>query len=195
MVKAPHCVEDAWKFPFSTWRYRVLTVCERRRLNKATFVPLAMHTVNEFKDFLVQKVDSYFVLWRHLPKLGQLTICIFERLLLFRWFWYHFDSLTMEKSYILSITVEHFNREHEMLPFVRVWYVQGFGRTVLLQRYGKKYENSKLFRLFHNCQDHKDGLAGGKYLAIQIQLLVILVSVTNANEGTELRALLTFSIL
>ena len=45
MVKAPHCTEEAWKFPLSTWRYLVLTVCERNRLNKATFVPLATQTV------------------------------------------------------------------------------------------------------------------------------------------------------
>ena len=44
-VKAPHCVELAWKLPFSTCRYLVLTVCERRRLNNATLVPDAIHTV------------------------------------------------------------------------------------------------------------------------------------------------------
>ena len=44
IVKAPHCAALAWKLPFSTWRYRVLTVCERSRLNRATFVPDAMHT-------------------------------------------------------------------------------------------------------------------------------------------------------
>ena len=43
MVKAPHWVEDAWKFPFSTWRYLVLTVCDRSRLKRATLVPEAMH--------------------------------------------------------------------------------------------------------------------------------------------------------
>lgn len=44
MVKEPHCVELAWKLPFSTWRYRVLTVCERSRLKRATLVPLPMQT-------------------------------------------------------------------------------------------------------------------------------------------------------
>ena len=43
IVKAPHWVELAWKFPFSTCRYRVLTVWDRRRLKRATFVPDAMH--------------------------------------------------------------------------------------------------------------------------------------------------------
>ena len=47
MVKAPHWTEDAWKFPFSTWRYLVLTVWDRRRLNKATLVPLATQTVGK----------------------------------------------------------------------------------------------------------------------------------------------------
>ena len=45
MVKAPHCVELAWKLPPSTCRYLVLTVCERSLLKSATLVPLAMHTV------------------------------------------------------------------------------------------------------------------------------------------------------
>ena len=44
-MKAPHCVELAWKLPFSTWRYRVLTVCERNLLKRATLVPDAIHTV------------------------------------------------------------------------------------------------------------------------------------------------------
>jgi hypothetical protein len=44
MVKAPHCAEDAWKLPLSTCRYLVLTVCDRSRLNNATFVPLATQT-------------------------------------------------------------------------------------------------------------------------------------------------------
>lgn len=44
MVKAPHCVELAWKLLFSTCKYRVLTVCERNRLKSATLVPEAIHT-------------------------------------------------------------------------------------------------------------------------------------------------------
>ena len=47
MVKAPHCVELAWKLLFSTWRYRVLTVCDRSRLNSATLVPEAIHTAQK----------------------------------------------------------------------------------------------------------------------------------------------------
>jgi len=46
IVKAPHCAALAWKLPFSTWRYRVLTVCDRSRLNRATFVPDAIHTTH-----------------------------------------------------------------------------------------------------------------------------------------------------
>ena len=42
-MNAPHWVELAWKFPFSTCRYLVLTVCDLRRLNNATLVPDAMH--------------------------------------------------------------------------------------------------------------------------------------------------------
>ena len=49
MVKAPHCVEEAWKFPFSTCRYRVDTVWDLNRLNSATFVPLAIHTETKVK--------------------------------------------------------------------------------------------------------------------------------------------------
>merc|ERR1711884_492161 len=49
MVKAPHCTEEAWKFPLSTCRYLVLTVCERNLLNKATFVPLATQRSAFFK--------------------------------------------------------------------------------------------------------------------------------------------------
>jgi len=44
MVKAPHWAALAWKLPFSTWRYRVLTVCDLSRLNRATLVPDAIHT-------------------------------------------------------------------------------------------------------------------------------------------------------
>ena len=46
MVNAPHCIELAWKFPSSTCRYRVLTVCDRSLLNNATLVPDAIHTAN-----------------------------------------------------------------------------------------------------------------------------------------------------
>lgn len=44
MAKQPHWTELAWKFPFSTCKYLVLTVWERRRLKRATLVPDAMHT-------------------------------------------------------------------------------------------------------------------------------------------------------
>ena len=54
MVKAPHCTEEAWKFPLSTCRYLVLTVCERNLLNKATFVPLATQTARVIRKSLVQ---------------------------------------------------------------------------------------------------------------------------------------------
>ena len=61
MVNDPHWVELAWKFPFSTCKYRVLTVCERNRLKRATLVPLAMHTV-EYSFFLL--VKWFVVLFR-----------------------------------------------------------------------------------------------------------------------------------
>ncbi len=56
IVNAPHCVELAWKFPLSTWRYRVLTVWDRSRLNKATFVPDAIHTgrLQQNIDIMIQ---------------------------------------------------------------------------------------------------------------------------------------------
>ena len=44
IMKAPHSKELAWKSEFVTWRYLVLTVCERRRLNKAIREPDAIHT-------------------------------------------------------------------------------------------------------------------------------------------------------
>ena len=44
MVKAVHCLALATKAPLSTERYRVLTVCERRRLNKATLEHEEIHT-------------------------------------------------------------------------------------------------------------------------------------------------------
>ena len=47
IVNAPHCTDEAWKFPLSTWRYLVLTVWDRRRLNKATLVPLATQTIDK----------------------------------------------------------------------------------------------------------------------------------------------------
>ncbi len=45
MVKEPHCWLLAWKFVSSTCRYRVLTVWDLKRLNRATFDPDGMHTV------------------------------------------------------------------------------------------------------------------------------------------------------
>lgn len=44
-VKAAHCLALAMKAPPSTDRYRVLTVWERRRLNRDTLEPEEMQTV------------------------------------------------------------------------------------------------------------------------------------------------------
>ena len=52
-VNAPHCVELAWKLPLSTCRYLVLTVCDRKRLNSATFVPDAIHTVTVHNNTII----------------------------------------------------------------------------------------------------------------------------------------------
>jgi len=63
MVKAPHWTELAWKFPFSTWRYLVLTVCDLNRLNRATLVPLATHRSAFFRlCFFLEGLDITFIL-------------------------------------------------------------------------------------------------------------------------------------
>ena len=63
MVKAPHCTDDAWKFPLSTCRYRVLTVWDLKRLNKATLVPLATQTAKKSEFFKISDLKFFFI-WR-----------------------------------------------------------------------------------------------------------------------------------
>lgn len=58
IVNAPHCWLLAWNVPFSTWRYRVLTVWDLRRLNRATVDPDWMHTVKKKKMKFKIKIDK-----------------------------------------------------------------------------------------------------------------------------------------
>lgn len=66
MVKAPHCSELAWKFPFSTCKYLVLTVCDRSLLNNATFVPEATHTTTEPKQISTERCGSNSIVMQKL---------------------------------------------------------------------------------------------------------------------------------
>merc|ERR1711892_563934 len=63
MVKAPHWTELAWKFPFSTCRYLVLTVWDLKRLKSATFVPEAIQRSAFFKlCFFLEGFEITFIL-------------------------------------------------------------------------------------------------------------------------------------
>lgn len=64
----------------------------------------------------------------------QLTVCVFEGLLLFGWFGDDFDPLAEEDADVRAVTVEHLDRQHEVLSLVGVGYVQGFGCAIILGR-------------------------------------------------------------
>lgn len=87
-------------------------------------------------------------------------IRVFKRLLFLRWFWDDFDSLRVEHSDVVTVSVEHFYAQHKMFPFVRV-------------RYEERLRSAILFPV------------------VQIQLLHVVVWVSDSNEGTELGRLLT----
>ena len=113
MVKAPHCTEEAWKFPLSTCRYLVLTVCERNLLNKATFVPLATQTARVIRKSLVQ-IFLYIkyiniVIIRPLKYSAQHLVFFFQKLKLFLLQSLFFKSYSLvyncknNNNYLLSI--------------------------------------------------------------------------------------------
>ena len=133
MVKAPHCVELAWKFPSSTCKYLVLTVCDRNRLKSATFVPDAIHTTNTTTNntsFHVPPPDGA----RVTPSQQQLTVCILERLFLLGRFRDDFDALRSELTNLLFVSVKHLDAQHEVLALVRVRDEQGLRRAVALNQ-------------------------------------------------------------
>ena len=49
-----------------------------------------------------------------------LTVCVLETLLLLRRLGDHFYAFAVEHADVGSIAVEHLERQHEMLPLVRV---------------------------------------------------------------------------
>ena len=65
--------------------------------------------------------------------LDQLTVCVLETLLLLRRLRDHFDAFAVEHADVGSVAVEHLEREHEVLPLVRVADEQRLGRAVVLQ--------------------------------------------------------------
>ena len=129
MVKAPHCTEEAWKFPLSTWRYLVLTVCERNRLNKATFVPLATQTAIDEK-IILREIQMVIFL--------KLTIGILQALLLLGGLWDHFNAFRVEDPDICAIAIKHFQWQHKMLTLVWIRNKQRFGCAIMLQKVKKK---------------------------------------------------------
>lgn len=64
----------------------------------------------------------------------QLTIRVLERLLLFGWFRNNLDALRVEYSNIFTVSIEHFDGKHEMLPFVRITNVQSFCSAKVLKK-------------------------------------------------------------
>lgn len=64
----------------------------------------------------------------------ELTVCVFERLFLFRWLGDDFDPLAEEDTDVSAVAVEHLDGQHEVLSLVGVGYVQGFGCAIVLGR-------------------------------------------------------------
>lgn len=77
--------------------------------------------------------------WPNFRRGVELTVRILEGLLLFGWFWYHFDPLAVKEPDVLSVAVKHFYREHKVLSLIRIWYVQSFGCTIWLKAYTHNY--------------------------------------------------------
>ena len=63
----------------------------------------------------------------------EITIGVFERLLLLGRFGDDFDAFAVEDADVLAVAVEHLDRQHEVLPLVRVGDEQRFGSTVTLK--------------------------------------------------------------
>lgn len=62
-----------------------------------------------------------------------LTICIFETLFFLRRFWDHFDTFWLEDSDVVAVSEEHLERQHKVLPLVRVRNEQRLGSAVVLK--------------------------------------------------------------
>lgn len=86
---------------------------------------------------------------------GYAEVGIFQRLLLLRRLRNHLYPLRVEQSDVVAIAIEHFHRQHEVLPFVRIRNEQRFRRTIL-------------------------------FAIVQVQLLHIVLRITDANECTQL---------
>lgn len=65
-------------------------------------------------------------------KLVQLTVSVFEGLLLFGGLGDDFDPLAEEDANVCAVAVEHLDGQHEVLSLVGVGYVQGFGCAIIL---------------------------------------------------------------
>lgn len=100
---------------------------------------------------------------RHIGTAGYTQIGILERLLLLGRLRDDLDAFRIEHTNVVAIAIEHFHRQHEMLPLVRVGYEECLGRTVLF--------------------------------AIEIQLLHVLVTATDANKCAQLCTLLALALL
>lgn len=100
---------------------------------------------------------------RHIGAAGYAQVGILERLLLLGRLRDDLDAFRIEHTNVVAIAIEHFNRQHEMLPLVRVGYEECLGRTVLL--------------------------------AIEIQLLHVLVTAPNPNKCAQLCTLLALALL
>ena len=61
-----------------------------------------------------------------------LTVSVLETLFLFGWFRDHFNAFGLEYTNIGSVPIKHFQRQHKMLPFVRIGYKKGFCGAVML---------------------------------------------------------------
>lgn len=68
---------------------------------------------------------------RHIGAAGYAQVGILERLLLLGRLRDDLNALRVEHANVVAIAIEHFHRQHEMLPFVRVGYEERLGRTVL----------------------------------------------------------------
>lgn len=79
-----------------------------------------------------------FVWWHIL----QLTICIFQRLLLLGGLGDDLDPLAEEDSYVGAVPVQHLHRQHEVLPFIWIADIQRLsGAEVLRSRKRERLED------------------------------------------------------
>ena len=115
MVKAPHCVELAWKLLFSTWRYRVLTVCDRSRLNSATLVPEAIHTAQKNdQNTSITRMTKIQVL-KGWPKHTSITVRNALKVI----FYHHVRKCDFKKKY--TNTMRN-SRDKHIHPYILAWF-------------------------------------------------------------------------